>query len=282
MNALILGALALAVVAAPAAQARPAASNPHLEKAERLHAQLRYAEVAHELELAMAVPGNTKAQQRRIFELQGTVQLIMHNRAAAHAAFTRLLDVDPEFQFDAGASPKLRAFLEQVRRDHTPRLRVTFEGHPRELWPARGPPSIVVTPTQHGQGRLAVALRLRARPRDPFAELPMTAQPDGSYRATLEPALVEAADAGPIEYYVLARDPQGQVVGAAGGEQRPFVLDQTRAAVAEDAPWYAQWWLWTAVGVVAGTAAAITTVVLVVSNQPSEQGSESLGTHTLE
>lgn len=284
MGGVVLGVLALTWVAAPAAQGAAEGANPHLQEAERLYAQLRYAEAAHALELAMAVPGNTVAQQRRIFELQGTVQLILHNRSAAYDAFYRLLDVDPDFRFDASASPKIRAFFDEVREDHVPLQRVSFEEPPRELRPARGPPLIAVYPTRQGAGTIEVVLRLRARPGAPFDELPMAAQADGGYRAALPPEAVEAAaGSGRLEYLVEARNAQGRVVGRAGSEEQPFLLEQLQASTGEDGqPWYTQWWVWTAAGVALGTAAAVTTVVLVVGRPSEEPGHESLGTHTLD
>jgi len=261
--------LTLVVTAPAAAQATP---RTHIDRAQALYAEMRYAEVVPELDQALAQSGNSESQLVEIYALLGTVQVVLNNSEAARAAFVSLVKLDPQHQLDPRLSPKIRDFFSDARRSARPVEPVRFSG-PAVVSGGDGAPFVVEveleTPVPAG---LTVELWSRSDRRQPFASQPMVRQGQQHFRA--EHAVPATADL--IEYYVATRDALGRVAGAMGSEAVPLTI------TVRSAEWYLQPTVWIAVGVTGAIVVAAAAVTAVVLASSSDGEKMSLGTHTLD
>lgn len=247
------------------AQGAPAPVNPHLQEAKNLYNNLRYAEVVHKLERALAMPGNTPKQLCEIYELMGTVHVILGNQDAAVDAFNELLNVDPKYKLDPSLSPKILSIYSRVKSEFVPREAVGFEGRPSVRTTPGKKPWVEVGIVDESKAVVAMEVWYRRSEKEEFRKGPMAPVGTGRYGGSLPMETKNIPASGiRVEYVIVARGQKGKTLGVLGSMENPlsFTVLPTTAAPptqgpgikGDSVPWYGKWWFWTAVGVLAAGA----------------------------
>lgn len=276
------------------AQKAPAPPNRYLEEAKDLYKRLRYAEMVHKLERAQSVPGNTPGQLCQIYELMGTVHVILGNEDAAVDAFNELLNVDPRYQLDSSLSPKILSIYRRVKSEFVPRMAVGFEGRPSVRTTPGKKPWVEVGVADESKVMTALEIWFRRGEKDQFQKGEMAPIGQGRYGGFLPLAMEQVPASGlRVEYVIVARGEQARTLGVLGSMENPLsftVLPNVAAPPTQDpkkkedyTPWYGKWWFWTAVGVVAaGAGAGIYLGMSGSAGSGTEVPVGSLGQHTLD
>lgn len=273
------------------AQRAPAPPNRYLKEAKKLYRSLRYAEIVHKLERALTVPNNTPKQLCEIYELMGTVHVILGNEDAAVDAFNELLNVDPKYRLDSSLSPKILSIYGRVKSEFVPREAVSFEGRPSVRTTPGKKPWVEVGVVDESKALTAVEIWCRRSEKEEFKKGEMAPVSRGRYGGSL-PLEIKALPASGVrvEYVIVARGEKGKTLGVMGSMENPLSFTVLPAVAAPptqgpgtegySTPWYGKWWFWTAVGVVA--AGAGVGIYLGVSGGGTEVPNGSLGEYTLD
>src|SRR5438309_6322970 len=96
------------MLAALAAVCLALGANPELDKAEKLIAEVRYADAARALATAWTTPANSRAEVLRILELEGIAAGTLSHPAESQQFFRKLLSLDPEHKLPTGLPPRVR------------------------------------------------------------------------------------------------------------------------------------------------------------------------------
>ena len=186
-------------------------TNPYLVKARSLFASQRFVEARDQLGIALEVPSMDSSQRLEALELLGRCQIAEGKRSLAEDSFARLLALDPHWELDDGASPKVRGVFEAAKSKRFARDSVALS-------------SLTAPPMQ-----------LRASVVDPWkriARVCLMSQASGekSWREQELPLVdhVAAFDFGPApqieRWYLEARDTTGASVARLGSPEQPFTL----------------------------------------------------------
>jgi hypothetical protein len=286
-----LGVLLLLSPPGAWAQRAPAHPNRYLQEAKDLYKNLRYAEIVHKLERALAVPGNTPVQLCEIYELMGTVHVILGNQDAAVDAFNELLNVDPKYKLDSSLSPKILSIYRRVKSEFVPRESMGFEGRPSVRTTKGKKPWLEVGVVDESKAVTGLEVWFRRSEKEQFKKGEMAPVSPGRYGGFLPLETERIPSSGVrVEYVIVARGEKGKTLGVLGSMENPLsftVLPTVAApptqgpgAKGDSTPWYGAWWFWTAVGVVA--AGAGVGIYLGVTASGTEVPIGSLGQHTLE
>ncbi len=247
-------ALLVAAIASPAH-----AKNPDLAAAKARYAELRYDEAVVKATRALAREGNSAEELVQIYELLGLAYAVLADPGSAARAFDRLLALDPAHELPRGTSPKLVEAFEAVRRDRATRPALALDGPPRAV-----------------DDGLRVAARLRDPERRTAAVVALTRGEEDDYteralgcdEAGACEGVAAAPEAGDVRLYLEARDRSGAALAQVASPEAPMYL----VLVRDDPAWYERWWVWAAVGAVAGGTA----IALAVSGDdapPPPEGS---------
>ena len=289
--AIVLGVFVLLSPLCVWGQGAPAPPNRYLKEAKDLYQRLRYAEIVHKLERALTVPGNTPKQLCEIYELMGTVHVILGNQDAAVGAFNELLNVDPKYRLDSSLSPKILSIYSRVKSEFVPQEVVAFEGRPSVRTTPGKKPWVEVGIIDEGKALTAVEIWCRRNEKDEFKRGEMAPVGGGRYGGSL-PLEMKALPASGVrvEYVIVARGEKGKTLGVLGNMENPLsftVLPTVAAPPIQgpgtkevSTPWYGEWWFWTTVGVVA--AGAGVGIYLGMSGGGTEVPIGSLGQHKLD
>jgi hypothetical protein len=91
------------------------APNPYLEQGRTLARQLQFAEAIEQLKVARQVPGLERTQRLEVLELLARCQVAEGHREEAEGAYNELLGVEPGYELDEKASPKMQQLFSQVK-----------------------------------------------------------------------------------------------------------------------------------------------------------------------
>ena len=273
------------------AQRAPVGSNRYLQEAKKLYQQLRYAEIVHKLERALSVPNNTPKQLCEIYELMGTVHVILGNEDAAVDAFNELLGVDPKYKLDSSLSPKILSIYARVKREFVPKEMVSFEGRPSVRTTPGKKPWVEVGVVDESKVLTGVEIWCRRDEKDEFKMGAMAPVGKNRYGGSLPLEMKSLPAVGVrVEYVIVARGGKGKTLGVLGSMENPLSFTVLPAVAApptqgpgikdDSTPWYGSWWFWTAMGVVA--AGAGVGIYLGLSGGGTEVPIGSLGQHTLD
>lgn len=196
-------------------------TNPYLVNARSLFASQRFVEARSQLEIALEVPSMDSSQKLEALDLLGRCQIAEGKRALAEDSFARLLAIDPHWELDRGASPKVLGVFDAARSRLFPLDFVS-------LSPLLAPP-----------------MQLRAAVVDPWkriARVWLMSQENGqkSWHEQELPLVehVVAFDFGPAplaeRWYLEARDTTGAPVARLGSPDQPFIL-AVHSSVPEEA-----------------------------------------------
>jgi hypothetical protein len=273
------------------AQRAPAPPNRYLQEAKKLYRQLRYAEIVHKLERALTIPHNTPRQLCEIYELMGTVHVILGNEDAAVDAFSELLGVDPKYKLDSSLSPKILSIYARVKSEFVPKAAVGFEGRPSVRTTPGKKPWVEVGVVDESKALTAVEIWCRRSEKEEFKKGAMAPVGKGRYGGSLPLEMKALPAVGVrVEYVIVARGDQGKTLGVLGSMENPLSFTVLPAVAApptqgpgikdDSTPWYGSWWFWTAMGVVA--AGAGVGIYLGLSGEGTEVPDSSLGQYTLD
>jgi hypothetical protein len=273
------------------AQRAPAPPNRYLQEAKKLYKQLRYAEIVHKLERALSVPNNTPRQLCEIYELMGTVHVILGNEDAAVDAFNELLNVDPKYKLDSSLSPKILSIYRRVKSEFVPKAAVSFEGRPSVRTTPGKRPWVEVGVVDESKALTAVEIWCRRSEKEEFKKGAMAPVGRGRYGGSLPLEMKSLPAVGVrVEYVIVARGDKGKTLGVLGSMENPLSFTVLPAVAApstqgpgikdDSTPWYGSWWFWTAMGVVA--AGAGVGIYLGLSSGGTDVPMGSLGEYTLD
>lgn len=196
-------------------------ANPYLVKARGLYASQRFVEARRQLEIALEVPSMESSQKVDALDLLARCQIAEGKRAQAEEAFARALTLDPHWEPDCSASPKVLEVFDAAKSKLFARPYAAL----REL----------VAPPMH----------LRAAVVDPWkcvARVLLVSQTVGQ-RSWLERELllvehVASFDFGTApqteRWYLEARDESGATLARLGSSKKPFPLE-VRSRAPEEA-----------------------------------------------
>lgn len=224
-----------------------------LTEAEQLVSRLEFERAARVLEELIRSPAEAPMRLTRAYHLLAHARVATADPEGAERAFFELLKLDPAFRLDPLASPKLHRALREVR----PRLN---EGLPKlldsELVDSEealvlaltflDPLRMIEDVTVYWRvlGGSGFAIAKGEREADPPAKEPRFAA-----------SLPDTRGKDEVEYYAETYTRAG-VLAARVGSREALVIPRVQLK-SEATAWYAQWWVWTAVGVaVAGAATA--------------------------
>lgn len=261
-------AVALGLMAGPAMRgAAPAAAAParseavadRLARGEALFADQEYAAAVKALLPVTRDRAASRAQRVRAWEVIALARFISGDEVGARDAFERVLELDPGFQLrDASGSPRVRAFFDRVRREVVPGAAgdVDLE-HAAPAGATAGSRLELEVRVSRGAdavGAVAVAHRLLGALT--YREARGRAAGAGRWQIAL--TLPPARAAGTLEYYVIARGPDGGEVARIAAPDAPLALAVAPGGK-RDRPWYGRWYVVAGVAVVAAgaTAAAV-------------------------
>jgi len=261
----------------------PAWAADDLKRGEGLFSRMQYDEAMQMAEAALTSARADRPGLVRAYRLKGLCQAALNQPREAVKTFRRLLSIDSTFRLEKGLSPKYTApFYQAVAlseetgylklKNHSPKTRRPADEPGLKLELVSDPMELVE----------AVRLNFWTGKRDPLK----------IRRAVEGPGVIDiplpfARRAGDIRYYFEALNHYGGVVARLGNRDKPFRLrtrtkdaplavvvpppvaplpvdpDPPAVTDSDDDRWYASWWFWTIVGVVAaGTATGVTLAVM--------------------
>jgi hypothetical protein len=195
------------------------------------------------------------ADHVRLYEQLGIALSYAEKKEAAIAAFDRMLALSPSHLLSYSLSPKATLIFESARQKAASRSAPAIDlGLPRDR--------MVGDPLPIDVDVLADPFRFISRARLYYksggAEWQMRelelSDPTGRHRLVIDPVSAESQVI--LQLWVMVLDQRGNEVMELGTSDRPREI---LLGYVPPEPWYAKWWLWTAVGaaVAAGTTAAI-------------------------
>ncbi len=234
-----------------------------VERGRSLYDELRYEEALQTLSAALLHPENRDARAA-IYRLLALTYLSLGLDAEAEGAFRGLLAIEPEFQLDAGESPRFREFFVEVRG------RWEADGRPGLPPPA----PVAIAHRSPAQAERTRAIDLTARVDDPqsrVASLVLAYRQGTASVFRRIDALRRGADYVAtipgnavlpplVEYYFEALDATGLPVAQRGDVAAPLRI----TVEAESESLLSQWWFWAGAAVV--VAGAVTVGVLLATD----------------
>lgn len=224
----------------------------HLADGRRLYRELDFPGCVDAMQRALAVPGVGPAQRLEAYEYLGAANVVLDREAEAEAAFLAMFELDPYHRVrEPSGSPKIERFVEALRARTVPDAALDGELRLEATLPraARMERPIPVRVDVEGGEVASVRVHLRG---DEETEWRSVALPGGP--RTFEGELPGLDTTGRLEIYAQARDAARRVVARAGEPLVPLVVE-IRERVEDPTPLRSEWWLWTAVGVVAAGVA---------------------------
>jgi len=162
-------------------------------------------------------------------------------------AFERMLAIDPYHVLrEPSGSPKIRDFVESVRRQRVPDAAIDPELELVVDAPeaARASATLPVAVEARGAEVATVRVHHRSDEERDWQQTELAPAGEGAF----EGAVPTPATTGRMLLYAEARNDRGSVVGRAGEPHWPLQVD-VRDELPK--PLLRQWWLWTLVGVAA-------------------------------
>ncbi len=218
-----------------------------LERGRQLYLQLDFPGVIDAMSRANAVPGASQGQRLEAFEYLGAANLVIDREVEARAAFERMLAIDPYHALrEPSGSPKIREFVEQVRREQVadaaidPELQLVVDA------PEAARASATLPVAVRSQGATVASVRVHHRSDEEREWRATELAPAGE--GDFEGEVPTPATTGRMLLYAEARDGSGSVLGRAGEPHWPLEVDVRDEL---PVPLIRQWWLWTLVGVAA-------------------------------
>jgi hypothetical protein len=210
MSALLVTALVLSQV-----------QNPYLDEGRRLFNELKYAEAIVQLEVARQVPGLSDAQAVEVMELLARSQVAEGRRADAEKTYGDLLLLDPSFSLDRALSPKILEAFDAAKARVFPKDYFKLE----VLASAPGTARLrVIDPWKHA-ATFELDQRLEG---EPAWRLDAVTASGGVVTIKLE-----APPLRTLEWFVIARDVNGDKVGGLGDMHEPQRMAAPAVAATE-------------------------------------------------
>ncbi len=217
----------------------------HLESGRALYLQLDFPGVIDAMTRALAVPGASHRQRLEAYEYLGAANLVIDREAEARDAFERMLAIDPYHALrEPSGSPKIRAFVEQLRRERVsdaaldPELELVVDAPEA----ARASATLPVAVEARGAEVATVRVHHRSDEEREFEATELAPAGEGAFEGEVPTPVTT----GRMLLYAEARDGRGNLVGRAGEPHWPLEVD-VRDELPK--PLLRQWWLWTLVGV---------------------------------
>jgi hypothetical protein len=196
-------------------------ANPYLVRAKSLFASQRFIEARVQLEIALEVPAMDSSQRLEALDLLGRCQIAEGKRALAEDSFARLLTLDPHWELDRGASPKVLGVFDAAK---SRLFALDFVALSPLLAPPMQPRAAVVDPWKR-VARVWLMSKANGEKSWHEQELPLIEH-------------VAAFDFGPAplaeRWYLEARDTTGAPVARLGSPDQPFIL-AVHSSVPEEA-----------------------------------------------
>lgn len=218
-SALACAALALALLASPAARA---GSAEDLDKAEQQYANLNYEDANKLAQGVVRQRGLTHEQLVRAYRILAISHAVLDREAQARDAFVMLLTFEPEFQADPNLGPRVTTPFFEARgfwrsQPERPGIEVTATARAKETGSIR----ILLRDPSHIVKRAETGYRYG--PSGPFKRQPLS--PDEEITIDLpEPP----AGVGRLDYYVQAFDAKDNAIMERGRPDMPkFVNVET-------------------------------------------------------
>lgn len=205
--------LTLVLVAAPSDES----TNPYLVRARSLFASQHFVEARDQLGIALEVPTMDARQRLEALDLLARCQIAEGKRASAEDSFVRLLTLEPHWELDRGASPKVRGVFEAAKAKRFAPDVVALSALP-------APPTQMRASLLDPWKRVARVCLVRQASGEPTWREQELALVDHVATADLG-----AAPVG-VRWYLEARDAGGAPVARLGSPEQPFTLAAPVAA----------------------------------------------------
>lgn len=184
------------------------APNPYLDQGRTLARALQFAEAIEQLKVARQVPGLVRGQRLEVLELLARCQVAEGHREEAEDAYTELLGLEPAYQLDDKASPKMQQLFSAVKH---------------RLYPE---PWMKLLPQPAGPGEALVKV---VDPYHRFAALVFQVRHDDgpweSHNVALESSVgrlpLDVEPGHTLDWYAEARDDSGAAVASWGSAAEP-------------------------------------------------------------
>ena len=223
----------------------PEEAERHLGEGRALYLQLDFPAAIESMSRVLALSGATEAQRLEAYEYLGASYLVMGREAPAREAFEQMLRIDPYHALrEPSGSPKIRAFVEELRAERVPDAALDPElelvvGVPEA---ARAGDTVSVEVRARGAEVASVRVRHRSDEEREWSATELAPRGEGRF----EGAVPTPTTTGRMLLFAEARDGDRRVVGRAGEPHWPLEVD-VRDELPK--PLVRQWWLWTVVGV---------------------------------
>lgn len=255
----------------------PGPQNIYLEEARTMYLNFQFEGIIAKLEFALAVRGVTPEQKIEIFKLMAQTHAASDDAPKAEEAFLKLLEIKPDFDLGATASPKLRGYLASARKTYRAQQAVVLHHEP-PVSTGTGATTTVDIVVTSGVDRVAT-MTLHYRPRGAesgFSQTQMTAGEHGAFSANVPNVFKGPAGKRTIEYFVRARDASGAFLAGVGDEEKPLEMI-VETVEPPSKPFYKSWAFWVPVtAVVAAGVAAPFVFKRDAQTQPGNLGVERL------
>lgn len=257
---LILCAFALTFSVTSLAQAEQIETdNELLQQGLELYEELEYERAVETLSAALLEPSNSVSERLLIFQTLGTLYVFLNRDQEASLALTRLLCVDPSFEFSEYASPRIREVFDRVRQQWRDEGSPCEEQAvaPRQLAPvsldhespveaSQGEALEIEVTIDDPELRVAsVLLNYRASGEQGYNETSATMTQPGRFTATIPGDVVQSPAA---EYFIRAVTDNGETLDELGTQRAPLRVPVRGGE--ESGGIARQWWFWTIIGVV--------------------------------
>jgi tetratricopeptide (TPR) repeat protein len=237
---------------------------PTIDRGIAQYNDLEYEQAIKTLEVALETPSEDKAKIVEGYKALALSYLALGKDDKTLEAFSKLLAIDPSYEFPATLSQQALALFNKARsalpKDPPAALEVKLDHEVDPLEPRPGAAismTIAVTSDPDQRHRRVVVFH-RTRGSSDFSSVwAVPAAETDKYSVTVSGSQV----AGPaFEYYVVAVDESGAVVGELGSKTAPLALVISKSRGGAATPIYGKWWFWAGLGgaVVAGIVIATT------------------------
>lgn len=267
---LIVVAVALSTLAVPArADVDPQTIEQFLDRGKKLFDNLDYAGAIQTLGPVTRDARATRAQRLRALELIALAHFIRNDKGAARATFERILDIDPGYQLrDAGGSPKIRAFFEDLKKQFIPGYDPKAGADLEHAAPTAGSAGraleLEVRATRGGERVFELVIASRRRGELTYKTVTAAPRGDAKWRARITPE--PSSKPFVLEYYVEARDAGGAAIARIASPNAPLEVALSPGGGEGKKPWYGRWY------VIAGgaglVAAGLTGLAIAASRGP--------------
>ncbi len=230
--------------------------NALLREGLELFEQVEYERAVEVLSAALLEQGNSAEELTMIYQTLGTLYVYLGRENEAEAALRRLCCAAPEFHFDEYASPRIREVYERVRTQWIE------AGRPCESRPTEVATPVTMDHVSPGASEEGESLEMTVTLEDPdlrvatvllfyrasgesgFNQATASMVQPGSFTATIPGDAVQPPAA---EYYLEARDDEGEALAAQGTSRAPLRVPvqepgDGRGSVVRT------WWFWTIIG----------------------------------